>query len=270
MEQVDIVIVGAGFSGLGMAIQLARHGRRDFALVEQSPDLGGTWFENRYPGCACDVPSSALFLLVRAEPSLEPRLRATRRDLALSRPLRRALCTPSAPPAGAAGDRRPFRRDERTLAGRARRRARPRCRVLVMGVGALHQPRIPDIEGLDRLRWRGVPLQPLARGVHAGRQAGRRHRHRRERDPDRAGACARRRAPRRVPADPRLDHAETRTRRCPTAHSGSSSACRARSRAVRGLIYWHARGAWRAVPALAALGQPARHGMPAATSTPGR
>ena len=54
---VDVLIVGAGFSGLCMAIKLQQARQESFLLIEKSDDLGGTWQENRYPGCACDVPS---------------------------------------------------------------------------------------------------------------------------------------------------------------------------------------------------------------------
>jgi cation diffusion facilitator CzcD-associated flavoprotein CzcO len=53
----SIVIVGAGFGGIGMAIELRRHGFEDVTILERSPSLGGTWWHNTYPGCACDVPS---------------------------------------------------------------------------------------------------------------------------------------------------------------------------------------------------------------------
>jgi cation diffusion facilitator CzcD-associated flavoprotein CzcO len=52
-----IIIVGAGFSGVGMAIHLKQQGINDFILLERGDDLGGTWRDNTYPGCACDVPS---------------------------------------------------------------------------------------------------------------------------------------------------------------------------------------------------------------------
>jgi cation diffusion facilitator CzcD-associated flavoprotein CzcO len=52
-----VAIVGAGFSGLGLAIQLKRHGINDFVVIERASDIGGTWRDNSYPGCACDVPS---------------------------------------------------------------------------------------------------------------------------------------------------------------------------------------------------------------------
>jgi hypothetical protein len=52
-----VVIVGSGFSGLGMAIRLKQAGIDDFVVLEKASDLGGTWRDNRYPGCACDIPS---------------------------------------------------------------------------------------------------------------------------------------------------------------------------------------------------------------------
>jgi cation diffusion facilitator CzcD-associated flavoprotein CzcO len=54
---VDVLIVGAGFSGLCMAIKLGQARRESFLVIEKSDDIGGTWSENRYPGCACDIPS---------------------------------------------------------------------------------------------------------------------------------------------------------------------------------------------------------------------
>ena len=54
---LDVAIIGAGFSGLCMAIKLKEAGRTNFRVFEKASDIGGTWFLNRYPGCACDVPS---------------------------------------------------------------------------------------------------------------------------------------------------------------------------------------------------------------------
>ncbi|MBL1077696.1 NAD(P)/FAD-dependent oxidoreductase [Nocardia sp. 2] len=53
----SIIIIGAGFGGLGMAIELQRNGFREFTILERAGDLGGVWRENTYPGAACDVPS---------------------------------------------------------------------------------------------------------------------------------------------------------------------------------------------------------------------
>jgi cation diffusion facilitator CzcD-associated flavoprotein CzcO len=52
-----IAIVGTGFSGLGMAIRLKQEGEDDFVLLERAGEIGGTWRDNTYPGCRCDVPS---------------------------------------------------------------------------------------------------------------------------------------------------------------------------------------------------------------------
>jgi cation diffusion facilitator CzcD-associated flavoprotein CzcO len=52
-----VAIVGTGFSGLGMAIRLKQQGEHDFVLLERAGDIGGTWRDNTYPGCRCDVPS---------------------------------------------------------------------------------------------------------------------------------------------------------------------------------------------------------------------
>jgi len=57
-QQFDVVIVGAGFGGIGAAIQLNRLGYDDIVIVERENDLGGTWHVNHYPGLTVDVPST--------------------------------------------------------------------------------------------------------------------------------------------------------------------------------------------------------------------
>jgi cation diffusion facilitator CzcD-associated flavoprotein CzcO len=56
-EHHRVVIIGTGFAGLGMAIRLKQAGHDDFILLERAGDIGGTWRDNTYPGCQCDVPS---------------------------------------------------------------------------------------------------------------------------------------------------------------------------------------------------------------------
>jgi cation diffusion facilitator CzcD-associated flavoprotein CzcO len=53
----EVVIIGSGFAGMGMAIQLDKAKMTDFTVIEKASDVGGTWRVNDYPGCACDVPS---------------------------------------------------------------------------------------------------------------------------------------------------------------------------------------------------------------------
>jgi cation diffusion facilitator CzcD-associated flavoprotein CzcO len=52
-----VAIIGSGFSGLALAAELKRSGRDDFVILERANDVAGTWRDNTYPGCACDVPS---------------------------------------------------------------------------------------------------------------------------------------------------------------------------------------------------------------------
>ncbi|MEM1321904.1 MAG: NAD(P)/FAD-dependent oxidoreductase [Bacteroidota bacterium] len=53
----QLAVIGTGFGGLAMAIRLKAEGMEDFVLLEGAEGVGGTWRENTYPGCACDIPS---------------------------------------------------------------------------------------------------------------------------------------------------------------------------------------------------------------------
>jgi acyl carrier protein len=55
---VRVAIIGAGFAGIGAARQLMVSGIRDIVLLEREPDIGGSWRDNDYPGCTCDIPSN--------------------------------------------------------------------------------------------------------------------------------------------------------------------------------------------------------------------
>lgn len=52
-----IAIIGAGFAGIIAALELKKTGKNDFVIFERAKEVGGTWRDNVYPGCACDVPS---------------------------------------------------------------------------------------------------------------------------------------------------------------------------------------------------------------------
>ena len=80
MTESDIAIIGAGFGGLGAAIQLKRNGIHDFVVFEQADDLGGTWRDNSYPGCACDVPSHLYSYSFALNPDGRTRSPARRRS----------------------------------------------------------------------------------------------------------------------------------------------------------------------------------------------
>lgn len=74
---LDVVIVGSGFAGIGMGRALYKAGARRFAILERADRIGGTWRDNRYPGVACDVPSGLYSFADLPYPSLPPSSRPT-------------------------------------------------------------------------------------------------------------------------------------------------------------------------------------------------
>ena len=74
-EQTDfpIAIIGAGFAGIGAAIQLIKAGIDSFTIFERADEIGGTWRDNTYPGAACDVPSHVYSLSFEQNPNWSQR-----------------------------------------------------------------------------------------------------------------------------------------------------------------------------------------------------
>lgn len=62
VQRTDIVIIGTGFGGIGIAIQLQKAGFNDLLLLEKQTDVGGCWRDNTYPAAACDVPLTFVFV----------------------------------------------------------------------------------------------------------------------------------------------------------------------------------------------------------------
>ena len=59
-RKVKVLGIGAGISGIMMAYKIQKFCQNvDLKIIEKNKDIGGTWFENRYPNCACDIPSHA-------------------------------------------------------------------------------------------------------------------------------------------------------------------------------------------------------------------
>lgn len=67
-HETDMLIVGAGFSGLIMAVEARKRGITKIAILEKADDIGGTWRENTYPGVACDVPSHLYSMATHLNP----------------------------------------------------------------------------------------------------------------------------------------------------------------------------------------------------------
>jgi cation diffusion facilitator CzcD-associated flavoprotein CzcO len=145
---VDIAIVGSGFSGLGMAIRLKQEGRDDFVVLERGDDVGGTWHYNTYPGCACDVPSHLYSFSFAPNPSWshtyspQPEIGAYLRHCADRfgvRPHVRLNTTVTSAEWDEQAGRWQIETDTGPLS----------ARVLVAGMGPLAEPKVPDIPGLD-------------------------------------------------------------------------------------------------------------------------
>jgi cation diffusion facilitator CzcD-associated flavoprotein CzcO len=68
-EPFDAVIVGAGFGGIGAAIQFKRLGYKNFVILDREDDLGGTWLVNHYPGLAVDVPTTTYSYFFEPNPN---------------------------------------------------------------------------------------------------------------------------------------------------------------------------------------------------------
>lgn len=145
---VDVVIVGAGFAGIGMATRLARRGRESFLVLERAGAVGGTWRDNTYPGIACDIPAHLYSFSFRPPadwssvyPSgaeIREYLERTVVDEGFADRLRLDCEL-----LDAAWDPDSARWTITTSDGKIS------CRALVLAVGRLSEPRIPDIGGLD-------------------------------------------------------------------------------------------------------------------------
>jgi cation diffusion facilitator CzcD-associated flavoprotein CzcO len=143
-----IAIIGTGFSGLGMAIRLKQEGEHDFVLLERAKDIGGTWRDNSYPGCQCDVPSHLYSLSFAPNPewtrtySYQPEiwdyLRKTAEKFELIPHIRFDHEV-----TGAEWDEDGCRWQIETAGGAMS------ADILVNSGGGLADPRTPDIPGLD-------------------------------------------------------------------------------------------------------------------------
>ncbi|MCV7230188.1 flavin-containing monooxygenase [Mycolicibacterium komossense] len=145
----DALIVGAGFGGIGAAIQLKRLKIENFVILDREDDLGGTWHVNHYPGLAVDVPTTTYSYFFEPNPNWS-RLFSTGAEIKQY--------------AGDVADKYDVRRHIRyntvvesarwdedaklwrvTLAGGETLSTR----YLITATGFLSQPKVPDIAGID-------------------------------------------------------------------------------------------------------------------------
>ncbi|QIT56927.1 NAD(P)/FAD-dependent oxidoreductase [Aquisalimonas sp. 2447] len=148
-----VIIIGSGFSGLGTAIRLKEYGEEDFLVLEQEGGIGGTWWVNRYPGCACDVQSHLYSFSFELNPAwsrlyaTQPEIRDylnhcadkydVRRHVRLRTAVKRLLWDESRRCWWVETDAGHWSAD-----------------VVVSGMGGLSRPALPDIPGIQHFRGR--------------------------------------------------------------------------------------------------------------------
>lgn len=149
---LPIAILGAGFAGIGAAIQLKKRGIQSFTIFERANEIGGTWRDNTYPGAACDVPSHAYSLSFEQNPGWSHRYSPSseiqdyllgivdkwhlRDHLRLRTEIVEAR----------------FDEREATWLLTTSEGDVVRARVVISGVGGLVDPALPDIKGLASFR----------------------------------------------------------------------------------------------------------------------
>ena len=151
-ERFKVVIVGTGFSGLGQAIQLEKAGIRDYVILEKATEVGGTWRDNSYPGCACDVQSHMYSFSYEQNPdwsrsfSPQPEIFEYLKGVADKYRLREKIRF-GVELTGAHWDERERRWTATTKDGREFV-----AQFLVSGVGGLHIPQVPELPGIAKFK----------------------------------------------------------------------------------------------------------------------
>ncbi|MGW5298100.1 flavin-containing monooxygenase [Rhodococcus aetherivorans] len=149
-RQVDTLIIGSGFAGLGAAVRLTRAGK-DFVVLERGSEVGGTWRDNTYPGAACDVPSNLYSYSFALNPgwtrsfSPQPEIQAYIASVADRYDVRRRTvfgCDVQTVRWNTAT----HRWDVQTTKGAFD------ARIVVSAVGALCEPSLPDVAGIEGFR----------------------------------------------------------------------------------------------------------------------
>jgi cation diffusion facilitator CzcD-associated flavoprotein CzcO len=149
LEQVEVAIIGSGFAGICMGIKLRQAGCENFVILEQADRLGGTWRDNTYPGCACDVPSYLYSFSFEQNPrwtrmfaswdEILGYLEHCAEKYGIADKIRYGADVTEAAYDEATGHWTVTVNGTETL----------RTQALVSGVGNLHKPKFPEIAGLD-------------------------------------------------------------------------------------------------------------------------
>ena len=150
-RHAQVVIIGSGFSGIGLGYSLKKERFEDFVILERSADVGGVWNLNTYPGCTCDVPSHLYSFSFAPNPewsstySPQPEIRDYLHTCLERFGLRPHLRT-GVDVTGAAWNEAQQLWEIDTSDGRWT------ANVLVSAVGPLTEPKLPDVPGIGRFR----------------------------------------------------------------------------------------------------------------------
>jgi len=164
-DLLDVLIIGAGFSGIGTAINLKKAGVANFRIIEKGADFGGTWRDNFYPGAACDVPSHLYSFSFEPNPNwskmfaTSDEIQAYILGVAAKHSLREKT------EFGIKVNEMRF--DERTSRWNVSAEGGKKfnARVVVSCVGALSNPSIPKIEGSDSFKGEILHTARWKRGI---------------------------------------------------------------------------------------------------------
>lgn len=151
-NRFDAVIVGAGFGGIGAAVQLKRLGYENFVILDREDDLGGTWHVNHYPGVAVDIPSTTYSYWFEPNPKWSrlfapgSEVKQYAADVAEKYDVRRHMRF-NATVEGAQWDEDAGAWRVALMGGETLT-----TRLLITATGFLSQPRTPDIAGISGFR----------------------------------------------------------------------------------------------------------------------
>ena len=151
-DEHEVVILGAGMSGLCMALQLQRAGRHDFVLLEQADGIGGTWWDTRYPGAQVDVPAPAYAFSFAPNAHWRQRFAGAAEIQAYQQSLAENHALFSRMRLGTQLTEARYDEAEGRWHFRTARGDTLVSRFFVCSTGPLSQPSWPDIPGLDSFR----------------------------------------------------------------------------------------------------------------------